>query len=118
MTAQYNQERQTDRRQQDKDCKAHETRLDVIDRDVASNKGWLKGSAALLSVVAFVLSTFCTIIIGKLTGIEALLSDSKVMLKAHEIEITSLKQRTQDIEDRHKFIDQSPTGNILRRWIK
>jgi archaellum component FlaC len=101
------------RRKVDEDCAAHEKRLDVMDQHIASNKGWLKGTASLVGVVGFIMVLFCTTIITKLGSISDLLTDYKVMLKQHETEINNMKTDIKDINERHKFIDQN-SGSFKR----
>jgi hypothetical protein len=98
------------RRQQDTDCATHEKRLDEMDNHIATNKGWLKGTASLVGVVGFIMVLFCTTIITKLGSISDLLTDYKVLLKQHDTEIINMKQDIRDIIDRHKIIDQKKKG--------
>lgn len=108
MPAEYKQQRENvGRREVDsKGCTVHEARMDKIDGEIASNKGWLKGVSTLLLVVGFILSSFCTVIIGRLGTITDMLTDYRVMLKTHEIEISSLKSDVAEIKSRHNYIDQ------------
>jgi hypothetical protein len=109
----YRHQRTNKRRQEDIECAAHEKRLDTMDTHIASNKGWLKGTASLVGIVGFVLTLFCTNIIGRLTTISDLLTDYKVMLKQHETEINNIKNDVKEIQERHKYIDQA-SGSFKR----
>lgn len=90
-----------------KDCMVHESRMDAIDQQISSNKGWLKGVSTLLLVVGFILSSFCTVIISRLGTIADMLTDYRVMLKTHEIEIAGIKTDITDIKLRHNYEDQN-----------
>jgi hypothetical protein len=91
MPDQYEQERSVTDRRANAGCGVHEERMDKIDQQISSNHGWLKGVSTLVLVVGFVLSSLCTVIIGRLGNITDMLTDYRVMLKTHEIEINGLK---------------------------
>lgn len=102
-----NQERQgPGRRQGDEECIAHEKRLGEVDNEVHKQSGWLKAAAGLLSIAVLSIGAFNGVILSKLTLIEAMLSDSKVIMAEHAKDIKSIDKRVCDIEERNKYIDQ------------
>ena len=99
----YTPQRKNTRRSEDRECAAHEDRLDSMDFKLASNRGWLKGASALVSVVGFVLSTFCVVIINKLSSIQDLLSKNDVTMARYDGLISRNSVRLDIIESKHTW---------------
>jgi hypothetical protein len=105
------------RRMRDEECLAHEERLDSVDNEVHKQSGWLKASAILLTVAILITGWLSSSILTKLSGIEGMLSDTKVNMMQHTEQIKNLDMRVRDIEDRNKYIDQQSGvlgGNRLK----
>ena len=94
------------RRLRDEECLAHEERLDSVDNEVHKQSGWLKASAILLTVAILITGWLSSSILTKLSGIEGMLSDTKVNMMQHTEQIKNLDIRVRGIEDRNKYIDQ------------
>jgi uncharacterized protein YktB (UPF0637 family) len=91
----------------DSDCIAHEGRIDDLDKEVHKQTGFYKTAAIVFTIVAGALSYFATNITAKLTTIEALLTDSKVLMMKHAEQIKVLQGDVKEIQDRHRDLDRS-----------
>ncbi len=94
------------RRERDAECDAHEKRLDDVDNEVHKQSGWLKASAILLTIGIVIVGILNNNISTKLTSIQNMLSDTKVLLAQHAEQIKTLEFRVNNIEERNKYIDQ------------
>ena len=101
------------RREDDQACREHEQRMDGMDKELHTLLGWIKTSGLLITVAGAIIGYMGTNINAKLTSIETLLSDNKVMLERHNQQIIQLQGDVKDIQDRHKYLDQN--GVIVRK---
>lgn len=94
------------RRLEDIECLDHDQRINDVEKEASKQSGWIKASAALLSIAVVIIGAFAGMINTKLTNIEGLLNDNKVVMMQYSEQIKTLEFRVRDIEERNKYIDQ------------
>lgn len=87
-------------------CGEHIKRTNDLDNEIHKQSGWLKTSALLITISILAIGGFNGMVFSKLSVIESLLSESKVITAIHSEQIKSLDQRVNAITERNKYIDQ------------
>jgi len=105
------------RRDYDPMCLQHRKELDsaiekieAISTVSAESSGKYKSMLWFMGIAGSILATLLIVIISKLSTVETLLTDSKVVLMQHTERIERLRQDVDEIKVRNRFIDQ--TRNI------
>lgn len=81
----------------------NEGRIDDIDQEVHKQSGWLKAAAGFAGIAIMALGGFNGIILSKLSNIETLLTDSRLVQSRQSEQIDSLKHRVDQLEEYHKW---------------
>ena len=103
------------RRLRDDECFEHEKRMDMVDGELKKQSGWFKASAGILAISIAIIGSYCTQITSKLDSIQAMLTDSKVVMMQHSEQIKNLDSRVTDIEKRHTYLDQNGVVTRVRK---
>lgn len=80
-----------------------EDRIDEIDQEVHKQSGWFKAAAGFATVLVLIAGGFNSLILTKLSNIEALLTDSRLVQSRQVEQIETLKHRVDKLEDYHKW---------------
>lgn len=75
-----------------------EERIDDIDQEVHKQSGWFKAAAGFAGIAIMALGSFNGIILSKLTNIETLISDYRVVQMQQSEQIKTLQFRIDKIE--------------------
>jgi hypothetical protein len=87
-------------------CDTHEERMDQIDKDINTGKGWFKAMAATSSIVILGMGFIASNINSKLNNIEAMLTNDKSDIRLLNEQMLNTRSDVREIQDRHKFQDQ------------
>lgn len=101
------------RRQQDTDCAEHDRRLDDVEINHQKLESRWTSMLWFIGIAVIGLGGFNSVILSKVTAIESLLTDSKVVQMQHSEQIKALQQDVKDIQERHKYLDQN--GIVIRK---
>jgi hypothetical protein len=107
-SAMPNQEREgTGRRTADDECETHRRELDEVKIVASKNDGRFTAMLWALGVIGTVLTLLMTILITKTNGIEALLSDNRVVITQLTERGATLRRDVDGILERNRYVDQS-----------
>ncbi len=76
-----------------------EERIDDIDQEVHKQSGWFKAAAGFATVLVLIGGGFNSIILAKLSNIETLLTDSRLVQSRQIEQIENLRHRVDVIEE-------------------
>ena len=76
-----------------------EDRIDDIDQELHKQSGWFKASAGFATVLVLIGGGFNSVILAKLSNIETLLTDSRLVQSRQIEQIENLKHRVDRIEE-------------------
>jgi len=90
-----------------RDCVDHEKRIDDIAAEIHKHGGWFKVIGGSMSFAFVVLGWFGSGIDAKLTAIQSMLTKTEVNMMQHSEQIKQCQQDIREIQDRHRFLDQT-----------
>lgn len=76
-----------------------EERIDDIDQELHKQSGWFKAAAGFATVLVLIGGGFNSIILAKLSNIETLLTDSRLVQSRQIEQIETLKHRVDRLEE-------------------
>lgn len=95
------------RRQEDKDCAAHEDRLDSMERKQSWQKGATYVATAVLGVGMALIGWTGNALYTKVSSIESMLNQGAITASVLATKYESLEMRVKAIEDRHTYEQQN-----------
>jgi hypothetical protein len=99
----------------ERDCKTHERRLDLMENNQAVMTGWTRGVAGILVLVLLPLGGWASAsILTELSGIKALMQSTAIENSRVQGNISNIERRLNEIDDRHKFEDQTTSRGLFK----